>query len=190
MLMKLLFLVLLISSNTYAQNEVEEAKKSIQALIQLLIPKKSVDEKHKTREFSLEKCEKYQINWLDVLLMKKSSKMTYTFKEGCDIEGELQPMILKPFFIDLKLKNLNSFNRLKAENKITAGLEEKPILFLEIRSAEMMGPKGVVKFEADYAVRIDPLKKNNMIEKNLGGEIRIKEIYGKSVSIKKKIMIK
>ena len=116
--------------------------------------------------------------------------MTYTFKEGCDIEGELQPMILKPFFIDLKLKNLNSFNRLKAENKITAGLEEKPILFLEIRSAEMMGPKGVVKFEADYAVRIDPLKKNNVIEKNLGGEIRIKEIYGKSVSIKKKIMIK
>ena len=190
MFMKLLFLVIFISSNTYAQNEVEEAKKSIEALIQLLIPKKSIDEKHKAQNFSLEKCEKYQINWINVLLMKQSSKMTYTFKVGCDIEGEFQPMLLKPFFIDLKLKNLNSFIRLKTENKITVELEEKPILFLEIRSAEMMGSRGVVKFEADYAVRINPLNKNNMLEKNLGGEIRIKEIYGKSVSIKKKIMIK
>jgi hypothetical protein len=39
-------------------------------------------------------------------------------------------------------------------------------------------------------VRINPLKqKREMISENLGGEIRISEIYGKKVSIKEKIKI-
>jgi hypothetical protein len=46
-----------------------------------------------------------------------------------------------------------------------------------------------VLFEADYQVRINPLKKNDPIADNMGGEIRISEINGKKVSVKEKIKI-
>jgi len=175
--------------NAYASNETEGAKKSLKALIAPILQGSGKSPKTLFKDFSVEKCEKYQINWMDVIMMRKSAALTYTFKPGCDIQGTVYPTVFKPFTTDLKLKNLDKFTHLVSENKITASLESKPIMNLEIRSAQLTGEKGVVKFEADYSVRIDPLKKANIIEENMGGEIRITEIYGKAVSIKEKIKI-
>jgi hypothetical protein len=173
-----------------AATEAEEAKKSIKALIEPILQKELKDPKTVLKDFSVEKCEKYKINWMNVILMRKEAALTYTFKPGCDIEGSINPTVLKPFPVDLKLKNLDHFNRLQSENKITGSLEAEPLLNMAIRSATLTGAKGVVKFEADYGVRINPLKqKREMISENLGGEIRISEIYGKKVSIKEKIKI-
>lgn len=166
-----------------------QAKKSLRALIEPILKKSVPDPKKIIKDFSVEKCKHHKINWMDILFLRKEISLSYSFKPGCDIEGTVYPKIIKPFASDLKLRDLDHFNRLQSENKITASLEAKPILNLEVRTARLSGPKGIVKFEADYRVRIDPLKKKTQVEENLGGEIRITEIYGKKVSIKEKIKI-
>ena len=158
-------------------------------LIEPLLQQNSVGKAKLDHQFSIKNCEKYKINIQETLFMRQSVNFVYQFKAGCDIEGVVTPKILAPFAIDLKLRNLSSFDRLKSENRITAELNDKPILNLSIRSGELIGPKGKLAFEADYAVQIDPMKKNNMVDKNLGGEIRISEIFGKKVTIKEKILI-
>ena len=190
MKMTLGIMILMTAFGAFAASEAEEAKKSLKALIEPILQKQLKDPKTLLNDFSVEKCEKYKINWMNVILMRKEAALTYTFKPGCDIEGVVNPTVIKPFPVDLKLKNLHHFNRLQGQNKITASLEAKPILNLAVRSATLTGQKGVVKFEADYNVRIDPLsEKKDIVEENLGGEIRITEIYGKKVSIKEKIKI-
>lgn len=186
----LLLAAMLMTSGAFAASEAEEAKKSIRALIEPILQKELKDPKTVLKDFSVAKCEKYKINWMNVILMRNEATMKYTFKPGCDIEGEINPTVIKPFPVDLKLKNLDHFNRLKSENKITASLEAKPVLNLAVRSATLTGARGIVKFEADYDVRIDPLKeKKDLISENIGGVIRITEIYGKKVSITEKIKV-
>jgi len=189
--MRFFLLAFLISHSfgVMAASEADEAKKSIRALIEPILQKKMKDPKALLKDFSVEKCEKYKINWMNVIMMREEVALKYSFKPGCDIEGTVYPKVIKPFPSDLKLKNLNHFNRLQSENTITASLEAQPIMNLAIRSAKLTGAKGLVKFEADYDVRINPLKKDDPVEENLGGEIRITEIFGKAVSIKEKIKI-
>lgn len=185
----LLVLLMMISSSLMASSEKAQAKQSLQALISPLLQKKIVSSKISTKDFSVAQCEKHKINWMNVLLMREVVALKFTFAKGCDIEGTIYPAVLKPFSTDLKLKNLENFNRLRSENKITSTIESEPILTIAIRSAKLTGPKGDVLFEADYQVRIDPLKKDDPIAENLGGEIRISEIYGKKVSVKEKVKI-
>lgn len=186
----LILLSLCLSLGAHAASESEEAKKSLKALIEPILQKSIKDPKSALGDFSVAECEKYKINWMNVIMMREEVAMKYTFKQGCDIEGVVYPKVIKAFPTDLKLKNLQNFNRIESMNTIKASIETKPILNLEIRSAKLTGAKGVVKFEADYQVRINPLKqKKEMIEENLGGEIRITEIYGKKVSIKEKIKV-
>lgn len=187
---KILMLIsLMLPISVFAVTEVEEAKRSIRALIAPILQSTTKKAVKKNNKFSVENCEKHKIDWMGVILMRESATLNYTFKTGCDIEGSIQPTVIKPFVTNLKLKNLNHFTNLKAENKITASLEAKPILNLAIRHAILSGKKGKVLFDADYALKIDPLKGKNPMEKNLGGEIRVTEIYGKTVSIKEKIIV-
>ena len=190
MKMTVIIATLLVSYAGYASDETAAAKKSIKALLEPILQKELKGPKTVLKDFSVEKCEKYKINWMNVILMRKEAALTYTFKPGCDIEGTINPTVIKPFPVDLKLKNLDEFNRLQSENKITATLEAEPVLNMAVRSASITSTKGLVKFEADYAVKINPLKQGKgMISENLGGEIRISEIYGKKVSIKEKIKV-
>jgi hypothetical protein len=185
----LIFSFIALGQWTYAAPETQEVKETLLVLIEPLLQQNTVSKAKIENQFSIKNCEKYKINIQETLLLGQSVNFVYKFKPGCDIEGVVTPKILAPFAIDLKLRNLPSFERLKSENRITAELEEKPILNLSIRSGELTGPKGKLAFEADYAVRIDPMKKKNMLDKNLGGEIRISEIFGKKVTLKEKILI-
>lgn len=185
----LILVALVLSARAYATSETEEAKKSLRALLTPILQKPVKDPKALIKDFSVANCDKHKINWMNVILMRESAALTYKFKPGCDIEGTVYPTIIKPFTTDLKLKNLQNFTHLISENKITASLETEPVMNLEVRSAKLTGAKGVVKFDADYAVRINPLEKKNPVTENMGGEIRITEIYGKPVSIKEKIKI-
>ena len=189
--MRFLFLLVLLCPclGLKAASEADEAKKSIRALIEPILQKKVKDPKVLLKDFTVEKCEKYKINWMNVIMLREKVALKYDFKPGCDIEGTVYPMVIKPFTSDLKLKNLNHFNRLQSENTITASLEAKPIMNLAIRSARLTGEKGLIKFEADYDVRINPLKQDDPVEENMGGEIRITEIFGKAVSIKERVKI-
>jgi hypothetical protein len=171
--------------------EVEEAKKSILAMIRpLLANSKQNKESTLPKDFQLQGCDKHKINWMNVLLMKEKAELVYVFKTGCDVEGTINPRIFQTFPVDLKLRNLASYQKISTQNKITATFESKPVMLLEMTAGELTGAKGVVKFDADYRVQLNPMSKDKPVEKNLGGEIRIHEIYGKKTTIKEKIMVK
>lgn len=167
--------------------EIKDAITSVRALMKPLLPGSSNARPKGTGNFRVDGCEKHKVNWMDVILMKTTVTLTYTFKDGCDIEGSITPKLLQEFQANLNLRNLESYNRIESVNKINASIESKPVMKLEMRAGKLAG-KNTLKFEADYSVQLNPLNKNP-VDKNLGGEIRISEINGRSVAIKEKIMI-
>lgn len=169
--------------------EVADAKRSIQSLISPLLPGKSKERPKGTEAFRVDGCEKKKIDWMAVLMMKTTATVEFKFKEGCDVQGTIEPKVFQPFPANLDLRNIQSYNKVSTQNKITTTLESKPILNLNMVEGILTGKKGIVKFEADYQVQINPVDRKKPLEKNLGGELRITEIYGKKVSIKEKILV-
>lgn len=170
--------------------EIEEAKRSIKTLIQPLLPGAKRTKPASLKNFNINGCEKFAINWRDVLMMRTSVVLQYKFKEGCDIEGAITPKLLQPFPVALTIRNLPPYTKLETENKITASLETKPIMNLEMRKGILTGQKGAVKFEADYQIQINPISDTEPVEKDLGGEIRITEIYGTKTNLREKIKLR
>lgn len=173
-----------------SQKEINEARQSITTLIGQLIPGHAKTRPKGTEKFRVDQCPEHKVDWADVLLMKKTVTLSYRFSPGCDIQGDITPKMFTPFPASLDLKNLNPYQKVEAQNKIIASLESKPILLLEIRQGVLNAKKGAVKFEADYRVKINPLHTKEIIEENLGGEIRITEIFGQKTSIKEKVLVK
>lgn len=182
-------LIFFFSFKAFAGSEVQDAKRSIEALIQPLMAGSANKRPVGTEKFRVDKCEKHKINWMNVLLQREEARMKFTFAPGCDISGSIQPKMLQEFPANLDLRNLQSFTRVETINKVTANLETNPILNLEMRRGTLTGKSSNVKFEADYAVRINPVG-GKTVSENLGGELRISEINGKKVSIKEKIYVK
>ena len=186
--MKFLLTLFLMPMMAFGSSEVDDAKQSIKALIQPLIGQNATKRPKGTEKFSVEGCDKKKINWMNVLLMRETATLDFKFKKDCDIQGSITPRVLKPFPAKLDLRDLQSYSRVETMNTITADLQEKPVLNLEMRDGTLSG-KHKVKFEADYKVQINPIAKNP-VEKNLGGELRILEINGKKTNITEKILVK
>ena len=171
-----------------AQTPVEDAKKSIKSLIQPLTASNSKKRPLGTEKFRIDGCEKKKIDWMGILFMKETASLHYKFGPGCDIEGTITPKLFQTFPAKLKLRNIKSYENLVTQNRITANLQTKPILNLEMTQGLLTGPKESLKFEADYSVQMNPAAENP-VEKNLGGELRVLEINGKKSSIKEKIFV-
>lgn len=169
---------------------VQEAEASIKALLSPLIPGAAHKPSKELKDFRVDKCEKHKINWMKVMLMQEKALLKFTFKDGCDIEGTIEPKVFQDFPAKLKLRHLENYDSIQSINKITAGLETKPILFLNMTSGVLSGAKAKVKFEADYQVQIDPMNSKKPVANNQGGEIRISEVNGQATNIKEKIKIK
>lgn len=178
---------LLIPYLVFGGTEIEDAKKSVMTLIAPLLstPQKASKE---VAKFRVDACPQEKINWMDVLLQKKEVTLHYAFKEGCDIQGTITPKLFEVFPASLQLRNIPSYSKIETKNRVTANLEAKPILNLAMREGSLLG-KHKIKFEADYRVQLNPLSEN-LLEKNLGGELRITEINGKKTSLKEKIFVK
>lgn len=182
------FLLLLIPCLAFASPEIEDAKQTVQSLIQPLISGSAKKPKALSK-FRVDKCPKKKINWGNVLLMRETATLTYKFQEGCDIQGEITPKFLQPFPANLELRNIDSYSKVETKNKITADLQTQPILNLEMREGVLSG-KNNVKFEVDYQLQVDPMEGQKSVTKNLGGVLRILEINGKATKISTKIMVK
>jgi hypothetical protein len=186
----LILIVLILIPFTYAGREMEDVKQSLRVLIKPLLQKSNIRSTNlRGSKFDISACEKHKIDWGSLLMMKESPSIKYKFAPGCDIEGVINPKLFTSFPVNLKLRNLEDFTHLESENKITSSIESLPVLNLDVRSASLISPKGKIKFEADYAVRMNPLNQKNPIEENLGGEIRIVEIYNKKVDLREKVKI-
>lgn len=170
-------------------SEVTEAKASIRSLIAPLLPGKSKAPSSAAKDFRVDQCQREKIDWSDVLLMRKSVTLEFKFKDGCDIEGTITPKIFSPFPVELKLRKLENYDRIRSMNRVGASFESNPLMDIALREGVLWGKKGKLRFEADYKIRLDPVNQKNPVKENLGGEIRISEIDGKKVSIKEKIKI-
>lgn len=179
---------LLFPMMAFGATEIDDARTSIQSLIRPLLPGSSKERPKGTEKFRVDACPKEKINWMNVLMMKEKATLNYKFQEGCDIEGTIEPKVFQSFPVSLKLRNIQNYNQVNTQNKVTAQIDSKPILNLEMREGFLIGPKSKVRFEADYKVQIDPMNPKK-VDKNLGGELRISEINGKKVSIKEKILV-
>jgi hypothetical protein len=182
-------LIFILPQVLWAQTPIADAKKSIQSLIQPLMASNSNKRPSGTEKFRIDGCDQKKIDWMGILFMKESATLTYKFGPGCDIEGTITPKLFQSFPAKLKLRNIKSYSNLVTLNKITANLQAKPILNLEMTQGQLTGLKESLKFEADYSVQINPTAKNP-VERNLGGELRILEINGKKSMIKEKIFVK
>ena len=186
--MNILFITLLSSTLLASSTRgLDEARESIRALIRPLLPLSK--EKKTNSKFRIDGCKKHDIKWVEILTMREEVTLKYTFAPGCDIQGEIKPQVFRPFTSLLKVRNLASYKEAQSQNKVTASLESKPIVFIELREGLLSGTQGSVKFEADYQIRINPMNSKNPMDENLGGEIRIFEIHGKKTQIKEKIKI-
>jgi hypothetical protein len=181
-------LIILLPTLALAQSEIEDAKRSVRSLIQPLMAGSSKSRPKGTEKFRVDGCDNKKVDWMGIILMRSSATLDYKFKKDCDIEGTITPKVFQSFPASLKLRNIQSYSKVDSQNKVTANLETKPILNLEILEGVLSGKKSLVKFEADYKVQMNPTAKNP-VEKNLGGEIRILEINGKKTNIKEKIFV-
>ncbi len=183
----LLALLLPVMALSETEVEVEETRASIGALIRPLMP----GQKGRAAPGGLgfEACEKHKIDWSSLILQQRPTTMEYTFREGCDIQGKITPQVFRSFPIDLKIKGLQRFDRIQATGTMSAELEARPVFKLQIREGILSGKNSRALFETDYAARPQVREGSTEME-NLGGELRIREINGKSVSIKEKILVK
>lgn len=138
--------------------------------------------------FRIDECEKKKIDWMNILLMKSTVTLNYSYKLGCDLQGTIMPKVLQWFPANINLRNMGNYNKIKTNNMVTLKLEQRPVVNLEIKDGLLSGNKSNIKFSADYRVRLN-LTKEASISEHLGGEVRITEIDGKKVSIKEKIKI-
>jgi len=185
-----IFLIFFLSFTTSHASQVDEARRSVEALIRPLLTSSTSKTRPKgTEKFRVDKCKKHKIDWMAVLLKRQEAVLDFKFGPGCDIEGVIKPLVFSPFPANLNLRNLQSFSRVETMNKVTANLETRPILNLEMREGLLTGKNSKVKFEADYKVRINSTG-TNVTTENLGGELRISEINGKKVNMKEKILVK
>lgn len=174
-----------------AQNsKVEVVRQSLRALLTPILSKNLGKKDLASSSFSVKNCEKSDINWKNFLLLQEEFRLNFKFKEGCDVSGVVSPKPFTPFPAKLKVRNLYGFTELETENKLQSTLETNPILTLTITKGILDGPKGKIRFEADYDVRIDPLNREDPIKEDLGGTVRIHQAFGQKVSIKEKIYLK
>ena len=189
--MKILFCFLLLSPVLAAENpQVEAVKQSLRTMLTPILSKNLGSKELGKSSFSIKACERTNVNWKNFLLLQEEFRLNLSFKEGCDVEGTVSPKPFSPFPAKLKVRNLYGFKELEMMNKLASTLETNPVLTLTVTKGILTGPKGKVRFEADYDVRIDPLNREDPIKEDLGGNIRINQIFGQKVSIKEKVYLK
>ncbi len=180
-------LALMLPVLALSKTEVDETRASIAALIRPLMAssKAPVTE----GELRFDTCEKHKIDWPALVFRQRPTVIEFTFREGCDIQGKITPQIFRPFLIDLKLKGLERFDRIQATGTMSAELEARAILKLQLREGLLTGKNARARFESDYSVRPN-IGENGTQMENLGGELRISEINGKMISLKEKILVR
>jgi hypothetical protein len=189
--MKILFCFFYLSSLMAADNpNVDAVRQSLRTMLTPILSKNLGSEVLGKSTFTIKDCEKANINWKKFLLFQEEFKLNLSFKEGCDVEGSVSPRPFSPFPAKLKVRNLYGFKELEMMNKMNSTLETNPVITLTITDGVLIGPKGKVRFEADYDVRIDPMNRENPVKEDLGGTVRINQVFGQKVSIKEKIYLK
>jgi len=168
-----------------SKHDEENSIQSIKLILRTITTERKTNQE-KLNHFRIDNCQDPKINWAQILTSHSQASIKFKFKEGCDLNGEINPQFIKPFKINLDLRNLFHFTTFQSDNQISAILERHPILKLEITNGLLKGLNSEVKFNANYSIRI---KSSNEMTKAeyLEGEIIITEINSRKIKIIHKI---
>lgn len=159
---------LILPFNSYASE-----KASIEELL-----KKLFSHKVSKDQFKVHNCSFQESKWLTLLLGGPSFEEKLDFKKGCDLEGKFRPRMRESFELPLKLRNFNPYQDFKSTAQILMTLDFNPKLQINLKDAKLVGNKKEVVFDLIYSATVNPLNED-ILEKDLGGELHIKSINGK-----------
>lgn len=171
----ILFLLVVISSNLYANKE-------LTSILKLIIPQ-NTKAKTSLKRFDNSGCKTDEMKLFLFLTMKQAYTQTYKFSKKCQIQGNFTPKYQKFFNVNLALRNFYDYKVLKMKSRIV--LDTNMILRIDVKDAVLQGSKKV-EFSGFYKGKIAFGEKGVEFNK-LGGELNINKIDSKKVSIKKKI---
>lgn len=151
---------------------------ALQAVIQEILQNRKAGS---YKNFSVKDCPKHKVDWVKIILKRQKQTLTYNFAKECDLDGTVEPQVLEKFPLNFRLRNLDEFNSIKGEAKLSPTIASRPLLRLDLANTEMSSPKENIKFRAYYEAEIDPFS-SKVVGKHLGGKIFIEEINGKKIN--------
>lgn len=153
-------------------------QQTVRKLLTAFIPLKNQQTKNKN-EFNISSCNRMKKKEiLNFLIQNKPIKKKFIFKKKCDAEGLFILQNPSPI-LNFKLKNLANYTKTKFKYSVSQKIDFEQngiILTLFLKNADIRSPKKTIEFEGNYSVLINFSGK---INKDIGGEIRIKSINGK-----------
>lgn len=147
------------------------------------------DEK-RNRKFNVRGCKDYQKEWVSVFLTNQARNFDYRFQKGCDIQGTIKALPGRKVKMDLKLRNVGVFKRTELDISYFIRLNMITRVDFVINDGTLYAKgEGDTRFQGDYAVDLNPLKKS-LIEKNYGGNLMFSKIFGKPIKLERKFIVK
>lgn len=168
-LLRFSFLLSLILSLNLLANEQHKSKTMAIASVKALFPHISKTNKLKTQGCKIDKNK-----WINLILTKKEFKEKYTFTPECDLQGSHTVMMDSFFPVDISVKNMKEFDKIKGQIKFEIVFEKMPLLKVYLKDMTLVGRKKL-HFDMNYAVEID-LTNQNPLQKHQGGMLYLKKL--------------
>ncbi len=137
--------------------------------------------------FTVDACKIPQKKLMELALLRQPVKTSFKFMKGCDVEGEVELHVSKPFPVTLKVRNLDKYTQVKFNSTLSVGSVDQGVGYkVELNDGNLVGSKSSVLFKGVYNYIIS-LGETNKSDTQDGGELTIHSIDGKKVTFTKLI---
>lgn len=155
---------------------------SVEKLFSIFDP---VKKKNQKQVFSVDACKIPQKKLMELAFLRQPIKASFKFMKDCDVEGEVELHVSKPFPVLLKVRNLDKYTSVRFNSTLSVGSVDEGIGYkVELSDGNLSSSKSNVQFKGfyNYIVSLDESKGASNSE---GGELYIDSIDGKKVSFTK-----
>lgn len=160
----------------------EKQMAAIEKLFSIFDPVK----KAKAKEvFSVESCKIPQKKLMELALMRRPVTASFKFMKGCDVEGEVELHVAKPFPVFLKVRNLEKYTSVKFNSTLNVGSVGEGVGYkIDLNEGNLLGQKSSVLFSGVYNYVLT-LGEATKPAAEQGGELKITSIDGQPVAFTK-----
>lgn len=177
--MNSLLVLLLICTQAYGQD------KQVQAVEKLFSIFDPVKTKKGKQVFTVDACKIPQKKLMELTLLRKPVKASFKFMKGCDVQGEVELQVTKPFPVHLKVRNLEKYTNVTFNSTLSVGTVDEGIGYkVELNDGNLSSSASSVLFRGFYHYIVS-LGDSAKGPKSEAGEIFIDSIDGEKVSYKK-----
>ncbi|MBI3555408.1 MAG: hypothetical protein HY074_03990 [Deltaproteobacteria bacterium] len=165
----------------------EEEAKVIADIFKVMNPQKNGATKQvvtNTSKFTVRTCQIPVEAWVRFVVLGTPIHQSFTFKEGCDIQGVLD-ITRTPFPVDLQLRNYQEYVRVRMQIQMTLALD----LATQQAQVSVRANDGILsttieprsmEFSGDYQFAIGM---DGRMADNKGGKLKVNRLKGKAAAI-------